>query len=213
MKDIIAILRESGIEIAEEKTTDLRKAVAENYKTINEFTKKIDKYEEQLSTANDTITDLESKLQNAEKVDVEALQQKIADYEQAEQTRKQEETAAKELQAIKERFTGLNGKYKYINEYTENAVFDEFKNALSLEENKGKSDNEIYAAITKDKNIYENPNPRLIIPPVGNINSKGNSAYMEQFYADNSISTRHSRVKFRVKFLLFCVKTLFLNAK
>lgn len=61
MKDIIDILKDSGIEVAEDKTTDLRKAVAEHYKTINEFNKKLDKlgdYEKQLSTANDTITDL-----------------------------------------------------------------------------------------------------------------------------------------------------------
>ena len=32
-------------------------------------------------------------------------------------------------------------------------------------ENKGKSDADIYAAITKDKNIYENPNGKFINPP------------------------------------------------
>ncbi len=139
----------------------------------------------ELQTANNTITDLKGKLQNAEKVDVEALQQRIADYEQAEQTRKQEETAAKELQALRERFAPLKGEHKYINEYTENAMFDEFKNALSLDENKGKSDNDIYAAITKDKNIYENPNQRLVIPPVRTNGKRTDSEYMTQFYADN----------------------------
>lgn len=54
MKDIVEILKDSGIEIAEDKTTDLRKAVAEHYKTINEVNKKVEKYEEQLNTANDT---------------------------------------------------------------------------------------------------------------------------------------------------------------
>lgn len=188
MKDIIDILKDSGIEVAEDKTTDLRKAVAEHYKTINEFNKKLDKlgdYEKQLSTANDTITDLKGKLQNAEKVDVEALQKQIADYEQAEQTRKQEETAAKELQALKDRFAPLKGEHKYINEYTENAMFDEFKNALRLDENKGKSDSDIYATITKDKNIYENPNQRLVIPPVRTNGKRTDSEYMTQFYADN----------------------------
>lgn len=185
MKDIVDILKDSGIEVEEEKITDLRKAVAEHYKTINEFTKKVDKYEEQLSTANNTITDLKGKLQNAEKVDVEALQKKIADYEHAEQTRIQEETTAKELQALRDRFAPLRGEHKYINEYTENAMFDEFKNALSLEENKGKSDCDIYAAIIKDKNIYENPNQRLVIPPVGGNGKHTDSEYMNQFYADN----------------------------
>lgn len=170
MKDIIDILKDSGIEVADEKTTDLRKAVAEHYKTINEFNEKLDKlgdYKQQLSTANNTITDLKGKLQNAEKVDVEALQNKIADYEQAEQKRIKDEKAAKEIEKLKGRFAPLKGEHKFINEYTENAMFDKFKTALELEENKGKSDSDIYAAITKDKNIYESPNPRLVIPPVG----------------------------------------------
>lgn len=139
----------------------------------------------ELDAANATIVDLKGNLQNAEKVDVAALQQKIADYEQAEQTRKQEEKTAQELQALKERFAPLKGEHKYINEYTENAMFDEFKNALSLEENKGKSDSDIYAAITKDKNVYENPNQRLVIPPVRTNGKRTDSEYMAQFYADN----------------------------
>lgn len=171
MKDIVEILKDSGIEIAEDKTTDLRKAVAEHYKTINEVNKKVEKYEEQLNTASNTITDLKGKLQNAEKVDVEALQKQIADYEQAEQKRKDDEAVAKANEALRGRFAPLKGEHKFINEYTENAMFDEFKNALDLEENKGKSDSDIYAAITKDKNIYVNPNQRFTIPPVGSTNN------------------------------------------
>lgn len=185
MKDIVEILKDSGIEIAEDKTTDLRKAVAEHYKTINEVNKKVEKYEEQLNTASNTITDLKGKLQNAEKVDVEALQKQIADYEQAEQKRKDDEAVAKANEALRGRFAPLKGEHKFINEYTENAMFDEFKTALSLDENKGKSDSDIYATITKDKNIYENPNQRLVIPPVRTNGKRTDSEYMTQFYADN----------------------------
>ena len=185
MRDIIDILKDSGIEVEEEKTTDLRKAIAKHYKTINEYKEIGEKYEEQLSAANDAITDLKGKLENAEKVDVKALQQKIADYEQAEQKRRDDESAAKANEALKGRFASLKGEHKYINEYTESAMFEEFKKALELDENKGKSDSDIYAAITKDKNIYENPNQRLVIPPVGNNGKHTDSEYMNQFYADN----------------------------
>lgn len=174
MKDIFDILKDNGIEVADETKTDLRKAIAEHYKTVNEVNKKVEKYEERLSTAYDTITDLKGKLQNAEKVDVEALQNKIADYEQAEQKRKNDEAAAKANEALKGRFAPLKGEHKFINEYTENAMFDEFKKALDLDENKGKSDSDIYAAITKDKNIYENPN-KLIIPPVGSPSNRSDN--------------------------------------
>lgn len=186
MKDIFEILKENGIEVESEKQTDIRKAFAENYKTINEHNKKVEKLTEQVNTANDTIKDLNSKLEDASKVDVKALQDRIKEFEDAEETRKQNEIALKEAEALKNRFTPLKGENKFLNEGTESWIFGEFKNALSLEENKGKSDVDIYAAIIKDKNIYENPNSKFTSPPVGNFgNPKGDKAYMDNFYEGN----------------------------
>lgn len=131
------------------------------------LTKKI----EELDEANGTIADLKVKLEKADKVDVEALQKKIKEYEDAENDRKRKETEAKEQETLKNRFAPLKGDNKFLNEGTENWIFGEFKKALELDENKGRSDADIYAGVTKDKNIYENPNQRLTSPPVGDINS------------------------------------------
>ena len=167
MKDIIEILKDNGIEVEEGKQTEIRKALAENYKTINEHNKKVEKLTEQVNTANETITDLKGKLEDASKVDVKALQDKIKEFEDAEADRVQKENAQKETEALKARFSPLKGENKFLNEGTEKWVFDDWRNALSLEENKGKSDADIYASITKDKNIYENPNGKFINPPAG----------------------------------------------
>ena len=43
MKDIIEILKDNGIEVEEGKQSEIRKALAENYKTINEHNKKVEK--------------------------------------------------------------------------------------------------------------------------------------------------------------------------
>jgi uncharacterized protein YpiB (UPF0302 family) len=67
MKDIIEILKDNGIEIEDGKQTEIRKALAENYKTINEHNKKVEKLTEQVNTANETITDLKGKLEDAKK--------------------------------------------------------------------------------------------------------------------------------------------------
>ena len=166
MKDIFEILKDNGIEVEADKQADIRKAFAENFKTVNEYNKKVEKLTEQLNSANDTITDLNTKLEDANKVDVKGLQDRIKEFEDAEETRKQNEAAAKETEALKTRFSSLKGDNKFLNEGTENWIFGEFKNALELEENKGKGDAEIYAAITKDKNIYENPN-KMVNPPAG----------------------------------------------
>ncbi len=186
MKDIFEILKENGVEVEEVKQKDIRKAFAENYKTINEFNEKTEALNGQLTTANNTITDLKGKLEDAEKVDVKALQDRIKAFEDAEDTRKKNEAAERETEALKSRFAPLKGENTFINEGTENWMFDEFRKAVGLEENKGKSDAAIYEAITKDKNIYTNPNRKLTTPPVGGSgNPKGDKAYMDNFYEGN----------------------------
>ena len=167
MKDIFEILKGFDITVPEDRHKDLRRALSENYVAINEHNLKIDNITTQLSTANDTITGLKSQLDEAKKVDVKALQDKIKEYEDAEADRIQKENIAKENNALKTRFAPLKGEKKFLNEGTEHWMFEEFKKAITLEENKGRSDADIFAEITKDKNIYENPN-QLVIPPVGN---------------------------------------------
>ena len=147
---------------------------------------KLDKKINELSDAQTTITDLKGKLEDAEKVDVKALQDRLKTYEDAENTRKQNEDKAKELEALQARFALLRKDNKFLNEGTEKWMFDEFTKALALDENKGKSDADIYEAIAKDKNIYENPNQLFKSPQVGGTNSpKGDKAYMDEFYKGN----------------------------
>lgn len=180
MKDIFEILKDNGIDVEAEKQADIRKAFAENYKTINEHNKRVENLTEQVNTANETITDLKGKLEDASKVDVKALQDKIKEFEDAEADRVQKENAQKETEALKARFSPLKGDNKFLNEGTESWMFSEFKNALTLEENKGKSDADIYAAITKDKNIYENPNGKFINPPADG--GKTENAEFKRFF-------------------------------
>ena len=119
MKDIFEILKDIGIEVPEEQHKDLRRSLNENYIVINEHEKKLEKVNNQLSTANDTITDLKAQLEDATKVDVKALQDKIKEFEDAEADRIQKENAAKELEALKSRFAPLKGDKKFLNEGTE----------------------------------------------------------------------------------------------
>lgn len=166
MKDIFEILKAHGIEVEEAKQKDIRRAISENFKTINEFNDKVNDLTSQLNTANGTITDLRGKLDDASKVDVKALQDRIKEFEDAEATRKQNEAKQKELDALKNRFAPLKGENTFINEATENWMFEEFKKAIELDENKGKSDATVYETVIKDKNIYQSPN-KTVIPPAG----------------------------------------------
>ncbi len=97
MKDIFEILKDIGIEVPEEQHKDLRRSLNENYIVINEHKNKLEKVNNQLSTANDTITDLKTQLEDAAKVDVKALQNKIKEFEDAEAIRIQKENARNSL--------------------------------------------------------------------------------------------------------------------
>ncbi|MGN1320440.1 MAG: hypothetical protein ACI4U6_04905 [Acutalibacteraceae bacterium] len=70
MKDIFEILKENGIEVEEGKQKDIRRSLNENYIAVNEHTKKINALTEQVNTANNTVTDLKGKLDEAEKLGV-----------------------------------------------------------------------------------------------------------------------------------------------
>ena len=119
---------------------------------------KLDKKINELSEAQATIESLKGG------EDIEKLKQTISDYETKEKSRADAEAKAKELDALKARFSPLKGDKTFLNEGTEKWMFDEFSKALDLEENKGKSDADIYEAIAKDKNIYENPNSKFVNP-------------------------------------------------
>lgn len=172
MKDIFQILADNSIEFTEEQKASIKKAVAENYKTINEFEKKANEVkskDDELKDRDQTIADLKSTVETLENDNkgVEELKQKIADFEQAEQARKDKAERDKALAGIRARFEPLKADKEYFNEYVENGVFDEFCKALENDANTGKSDKEIYEQITKDKDIYKNPNQRVDMPSAG----------------------------------------------
>ena len=167
MKDIFEILKGHSIEVPEDKIAEIRKAVAENYKTINEFNTRVDKLNDDLKTANKTITDLNDKIKEFDGVDIKGLQDTIQKYKDDEAARKDAEEKAATLKALKDRFAPLRGDKEFLNEGTEQWMFSEFEKAVALDENKGKGDTEIFEAITKDKNIYKNPNTVYQNPPAG----------------------------------------------
>lgn len=80
MKNIFEIMKEYGLEVPEDKKTDFEKAVLENYKTVKDYEKQVEK----LNEANDTIKandiamkDLEEKLKDFKDVDVAGLNETI----------------------------------------------------------------------------------------------------------------------------------------
>ncbi len=176
MKDIYTILGEIGITVPEEKKTAFDTAVRENYKTVSEHDKVVrarDDYKSQLDTANNTISELEKN-----KGDVASLQAQIDTYKQEKADREKAEQEAARNANLLSRFEKLHGERTYTNDFTKNGVFAEFKEAIVKPENEGKSDADIFAAITKDRDgIFTNPNPGIDIPGMGGSDSVDKAAY------------------------------------
>lgn len=124
--------------------------------------------EEQLKERDNQIEQLQKDLEGGAdyKAQLEALQKQIAE-EKAEAERKAKEAAAEA--DFRARFDGLIGENKWRDELTGKAVYAEFKQALADEANKGKGDKEIFEALTKDQNYYENPNKPADMPGFGDV--------------------------------------------
>lgn len=111
----------------------------------------------ELETAKTKIGEYETEIGSLKESlgNAEALQQKIDELQESIDARKQADEAAAAENALKGRFDTVCGEAKFLNDFTRNGLFNEFKTALSDEANKSKSDKDIYEAITKDKeNIF-----------------------------------------------------------
>lgn len=142
---------------------------------------KYDKTDNALKEARETIKSLEANASNTEEIAKE-----LQKYKDAEEARKQAEEKATRTAQIRNRFDPLKGDNKYLNEGTENWIFSEFEKALSDKQYEGKSDAEVYAAITKDKNIFINPQEPFKNSPIGRIpaSTKGEE-YLKNKYNNN----------------------------
>lgn len=164
----------------------ISKIMAENGKDIQREKDKTADVQAKLDTATKQIDELSETVKNAEGKDgtITELQKKVKEYEDAETARKEAAKEAERKAAIRTRFDPLKGENKYLNEGTENWIFGEFEKALADKANEGKSDADIYEAITKDKNVFENPQDPFKNPPVDK-NKKGGNDYMSQKYSGN----------------------------
>ena len=74
MKNIFEIMKEYGLEVAEDKKKDFEKAVLENYKTVSDYETQAEK----LKTAEGKVTTLTESLDKFKDVNVDELNTTIA---------------------------------------------------------------------------------------------------------------------------------------
>lgn len=137
------------------------------------------KVQEDLDAALATISELKANTEDSEK-----LKQRIAEFEQAEADRKEAEKKAAERAELEERFGAVSGEKKYIHDMVREGVLNDFGKALLDKANRGKSDAEIFDALTKDKGYFASENPPANMGGVGNIGGDDTSAMSDaEYYA------------------------------
>lgn len=126
MKNIKDIIGELGIELDEAKLGDLEKAVLENYRTVAEVENKqsrISELEQQLATANEALEAAKNAdVSNAD--GVQAMRDKIAAYEKADEERKAQTEEEKARQEFDEKFVKTVGDKQFVNDIVRGAVAD-----------------------------------------------------------------------------------------
>lgn len=126
MKNIKDIIGELGIELDEAKLGDLEKAVLENYRTVAEVENKqirISELEQQLATANEALEAAKNAdVSNAD--EVQAMRDKIAAYEKADEERKAQTEEEKARQEFDEKFVKTVGDKQFVNDIVRGAVAD-----------------------------------------------------------------------------------------
>lgn len=128
------------------KLADLAKGDYVAKGKLTEATDKVKALETKVTDYETTIADLKNTVG-----DTEGLKSKIATLEKVISDRDAAEAAAAEQAALMTRFDTVAGDKKFINDFTRNGIIAEFKDALAKDENKGKGDADIFAAVVKDR--------------------------------------------------------------
>lgn len=151
MQNYEKILEDLGIEIPEDKKADLKKKMSENYKTVADYNKQVEKKDEY----KESLDDVQSKLADFEKEDVDGLKTKIADLTQ--ELADEKEARAKEAKQIelRDKVKDFLSDKKFVNAITEDSIRSQM--IQKLEEENGKNAEDVFKELTtKDGKPIEN---------------------------------------------------------
>lgn len=151
MQNYEQILEELGIEIPEDKKADLKKKMSENYKTVADYNKQVEKKDEYKTS----LDELQSKLADLEKEDVDGLKTKITTLTQ--ELADEKEARAKEAKQteLRDKVKDFLSDKKFVNAITEDSIRSQM--IQKLEEENGKNAEDVFKELTtKDGKPIEN---------------------------------------------------------
>lgn len=151
MQNYEQILAELGIEVPEDKKFDLKKKMSENYKTVADYDKQVKKKDEYKIS----LDDVQTRLAELEKEDVDGLKDKITTLTQ--ELADEKEARAKEAKQteLRDKVKDFLSDKKFVNAITEDSIRSQM--IQKLEEENGKNAEDVFKELTtKDGKPIEN---------------------------------------------------------
>lgn len=151
MQNYEQILAELGIEVPEDKKSDLKKKMSENYKTVADYDKQVKKKDEYKIS----LDDVQTRLAELEKEDVDGLKDKITTLTQ--ELADEKEARAKEAKQteLRDKVKDFLSDKKFVNAITEYSIRSQM--IQKLEEENGKNAEDVFKELTtKDGKPIEN---------------------------------------------------------
>lgn len=151
MQNYEKILEDLGIEIPEDKKEDLKKKMSENYKTVADYNKQVEKKDEYKTS----LDDVQSRLADLEKEDVDGLKDKVATLTQ--ELADEKEARAKEAKQteLRDKVKDFLSDKKFVNAITEDSIRSQM--IQKLEEENGKNAEDVFKELTtKDGKPIDN---------------------------------------------------------
>lgn len=152
MKDIKAIL--AGHEIPEETAAAIAAEVKANYRTIAEWTKKVDRISE-LEAQNAELAEAASKVEGTT-AEIGALQEQLEAMRKADEQRKAEEAEQTKRDEFRKAFDEALGEREFANAIIRDAVFETTYSSCSADAAVNAKD-ALEAAVKDVDNVWKNP--------------------------------------------------------
>lgn len=162
MQNYEQILQELGIEVPEDKKSDLKKKMDENYRTKSDYDKAVQKRDEYKTS----LDDVQTKLDGFKDIDVDDLKGQIDTLTTQlndEKTARAADARKVELEKMVNGFlsaTDDKGErvYEFTNPITENYYREQLLKELDSDSAKGKSISDIFKSLITDENGNQTPN-------------------------------------------------------
>lgn len=162
MQNIIEILKANGLELTDEQQSAINKAVADNYKTVNEFDKKIGKLEAERDGLKEQLAEVNNTLKTFDGVDVDGMKRQLAEAQQKAEDAEKAFNAKLSEREFDEALKEAMDAYKFSSEYAKNAIMAEIKSkGLPMVDGKIVGLGEVMDGIKKrDENAFSTDKPK-----------------------------------------------------